>query len=248
MQPCQRDLLLLTKRAIAMQKLILFLTVAVLVNTPCHAAENTVVKEANETGIAPISLSELAMKADLVAIAQVKDTDYVYARSYPNEGSAFLKILIEYKLNNPADEIIEVDEKGLHPGECYFENPTVLEEGRRYLVFLRLDPEDPEIYRGLAEGCALELLVTDENRYAFKYPVEGIKLKDQLDDLAAEFNFHDNYAVVMEDSLSPAKRDELLADGLIIPYEGDFKYTHGIDLTTVRNLISAEALKPRRNW
>lgn len=231
-----------------MQKWILFLSVVVFLNSPCHAEEKTTTNEVSETEIAPISLSELAMKADLVAIAQVKDTDYVYARSYPNEGSAFLKILIDYKLNNPAEEIIEVYEKGLHAGECYFENPTVLEEGRRYLVFLRLDPEDPEIYRGLAEGCALELFVTDENRYAFKYPVEGIKLQDQLDSLVAEFNYHDNYAVVTEESLSPAKRDELLADGLIIPYEGDFKYTHGIDLTTVRNLISSEALKPRRNW
>jgi hypothetical protein len=231
-----------------MQKWILFLSLVVLLTTPCHAAERPAATEPDESGIAPISLSELAMKADLVAIAQVKDTDYVYARSYPNEGSAFLKILIEYKLNNPAEEIIEVYEKGLHPGECYFENPTVLEEGRRFLVFLRLDPEDPEIYRGLAEGCALELFVTDENRYAFKYPVEGIKLKDPLDHLAAEFNFNDNYAVVSEESLSPVERDELLADGLIIPYGDNFKYTHGIDLTAVRNLISSEALKPRRNW
>ena len=128
-----------------MQKWILFLSVVILLNTSTYAAEKTVANGVNESEIAPISLSELAMKADLVAVAQVKDTDYVYARSYPNEGSAFLKILIQYKLNNPAEEIIEIYEKGLHPGECYFENPTVLEEGRRYLVFLRLDPEDSEI-------------------------------------------------------------------------------------------------------
>lgn len=197
---------------------------------------------------APISLSELAMKADIVAVAQVKDTDYVYAHSYPNEGSAFLKILIPYKLNNPVEEIVEVYEKGLHANECYFENPTVLEEGRRYLVFLRLDPEDPEIYRGLSEGCALELFVTQKNQYALKYPVEGIRLKDNLNELAGKFDYHDNYAVVSDESLTPEVRHELLERDLIIPYQDNYKYTHGVDLTSARSLITTEALKPRRSW
>ena len=231
-----------------MQKWILFLILIFSLNPISLATEKTTTNANKNMEPGPVSLTELAMKADLVAVAQVKDTDYVYARSFPNEGSAFLKILIEYKLNNPTEEIIEVYEKGLHPGECYFENPTVLEEGRRYLVFLRLDPEDPELYRGLTEGCALEIFVTGDNRYAFKYPVEGIKLADQLDGLVTEYDFHDNYAVVSEDSLSPAVLDALLDDGLIIPYEGNFKYTHGIDLTAVRNLIDAKALKSRRKW
>ena len=53
-----------------------------------------------------ISLTDLAEKADLVAIAQVKDTDYVFTRSFPSEGSAFLKVLITYKVNRPGEEII----------------------------------------------------------------------------------------------------------------------------------------------
>ena len=217
-------------------------------NTVVDAAEATRGNADESPETAPVSLSELAMKADFVAVAQVKDTDYVYARSYPNEGSAFLKILIAYKLSNPVEEIIEVYEKGLHPNECYFENPTVFEEGRRYLVFFRLDPEDPEIYRGLAEGCALELFVTQSNRYALKYPVDGIDLKDKLSELAVKYDYHDNYAVVPEESLAPQQRDDLLASGLIIPYQDGFKYTHGVDLTTVRKLISTEALKPRQSW
>ena len=142
----------------------------------------------------PVSLSALAAEADLVAVAQVKDTDYVYTRSFPSEGSAFLRILIAYKQNNADEEIIEIYEKGLHPNECYFENPTVLEEGRRYLVFFRLDPDDPENYRGLAEGCALEILVTGNNGYALKYPIKGIDLTDDLDKLAIKYDFRDNYA------------------------------------------------------
>jgi hypothetical protein len=201
-----------------------------------------------ERKTAPVSLSDLAAKANLVAVAQVKDTDYTYTRSFPSEGSAFLKILITYKLKQPGEDIIEVYEKGLHPGECYFENPTVFEEGRRYLVFFRIDPEDAENYRGFTEGCALEILVTADNRYALKYPVEGIKLTDDLDELAVEIDFHDNYALVAAESLPPSRRDDLLARGLIIPYQGKFKYTHGVDLGTVRKLISTEALKTRKDW
>jgi hypothetical protein len=203
---------------------------------------------ATETDLksAPVSLSELAAKADLVAVAQVKDTDYVYTRSFPSEGSAYLRILITYKLNRPVEDIIEVYDKGLHPNECYFENPTVFEEGRRYLVFFRSDPDDPENYRGLAQGCALEIFVTEDNRYALKYPVTGIKLADKLDELAVKYDYRDNYAVVDGDSLSPADRDDLLARGLIIPYQGQFKYTHGVDLTAARNLIDSAALKSKR--
>jgi len=195
-----------------------------------------------------ISLTDLAKKSDLVAVAQVKDTDYVYTRSFPSEGSAFLSILIAYKPAKPTGEIIQINEKGLHPNECYFENPTVLEEGRRYLVFLRQDPQDPESFRGFSEGCALEILVTNENRYALKMPLEGIDLADKLDELAVHYDFRDNYALVTEESLSPVVRDDLLARRLIVPYQGKFKYTHGIDLSAARRLISAEALKPERSW
>lgn len=212
------------------------------------AANQTLASGEDERAVQPISLTELAARADLVAIAQVKDTDYVFTRSFPSEGSAYLKLLISYKVNQPGEEIIEVYEKGLHAHECYFENPTVFEEGRRYLVFFRNDPDDPETYRGLAEGCALEIFVTGENRYALKYPADGAALSDDLEELATAYDFHDNYAVVSEDALSPAQRDDLLARGLIVRYEDKFKYTHGIDLTTARKLIDAEALKSEITW
>ena len=208
---------------------------------PSFAAENTGKKTE------PVSLSALAAKADLVAIAQVKDTDYVFTRAFPSEGSAYLRTLITYKAGKPGEDIIEVYEKGLHPFECYFENPTVFEEGRRYLVFLRRNPQDPESYRGFEEGCALEIFVTKDNRYALKYPADGINLSDDLAPLVSRFEFRDNYAVVAEEDLSPAERDTLLAKDLIVAYQGNYKYTHGVDLTTARSLISADALKPGHN-
>lgn len=198
--------------------------------------------------VAPISLSELAAKADLVAVAQVKDTDYVYTRSFPSEGSAYLKILIAYKHNQPDENIVEVYDKGLHPNECYFDNPSVLEEGRRFLVFFRRDPQDPQNYRGLAEGCALEILVTGENRYALKHPVTGINLTNELGDLVTEYNFRDNYALIADEDLTPAVRDEMLKNGSIIPYQDEYKYTRGVDLSAIRKLINSEALKTKNNW
>lgn len=192
----------------------------------------------------PPSLTTLATNADLVAVAQVKDTDYSYTRSFPSEGYAYLKILIAYKPPQSAGEIIEVYEKGLHPAECYFENPTGFDEGRRYLVFLQRNPDDPQSYRGLSQGCALEIFVTADNRYALKHPVDGIALSDKLDQLAVEVDFRDKNALVSGESLSPAERDSLLGQGLIIPYQNVFKYTHGVDLGTVRGQISSEAFKP----
>ena len=192
-----------------------------------------------------ISLSELASQADLVAVAQVVDTDYIYTRSFPSEGTAILKVLISYKANRAGEEFIEVYEKGLHPNECYFENPEFFLEGRRYLVFFSIDPVDPELYRGLPQGCALEILVTEDSAYALKYPVEGIQLEEQFESLATEYRFNDQHALVAEESLSPANRDGLLEREFIVPYEDRFKYTHGVDLTTVRKLIGADALKPK---
>ena len=210
------------------------------------ASDSQEPNDESQSVLAAISLSELAAGADLVAIAQVRDTDYIYTRSFPSEGVGILNILIQYKANRPNENFIEVYEKGLHPGECYFEDPAYTAEGRRYLVFLRIDKDDPEYYRGMETGCALEILVSEDSRYVLKYPVDGINLTDKLEDLAMEFDFRDDHALVNEDDLSPAQRDELLAGDLIVPYQGQFKYKQGIDLTTARGLIDPDALKSRK--
>lgn len=208
---------------------------------------------------AAVSLAGLAQKADAVVLAQVKDTDYFYRHDYPVSGSAYLKVLIPYKLEKDID-ILEINEKGLHENECYFPGPTVFEEGRRYLLFLKYDPEKPESFRGLAAGCALEILVDKDNRYTLKYPVSGIDLSDSLEELARETTFSDPYAIENEDSLTSTERNILLEAGLIRPwaapsgdvepgvfgvpqksYEGkQWIYTKAIDLTTIRKLMEPE--------
>jgi hypothetical protein len=188
----------------------------------------------------PLTLSRLAKDADLVALARVADTDYVYTRDFPSEGSAYLRILIPYKPGDLQQDLVEVYEKGLHAHECYFENPTVFEEGRRYLVFFRRATGDPETYRGLDEGCALEVLVAADNRYALRLPLDGFDLDPAIAEYGAEFEFRDRYAVLEEDAISPDRRNELLEQGLLKRHGDGYKYTRGIDLTTARKLLDLE--------
>jgi hypothetical protein len=212
----------------------------------------------------PISLAELAARADVVALAQARDTDYFTRRDIPVSGSAYLKVLIPYKADQALD-IIEIYEKGLHENECYFPNPTVFEEGRRYLLFLQRDPDDDSRYRGLPEGCALDVLVSSDNRYAVRYPITGIELSDELGALVQDMTFSDSYAITDDESLPPALRDAMLAAGQIevhepvqdkasattenwLPEEGDpgkqWSYTQGISLSAIREIMNTEPTKP----
>jgi hypothetical protein len=233
-----------------MNDLIRSLFLLAVISAPLLAGE--------EAPTPPISLAVLADKADVIVLGQVKDTDYFYRHEYPVSGSAYLKVLIPYKADRPND-LIEVYEKGLHENECYFPNPSVFEEGRRYLLFLRQDPDKPERHRGLAEGCALDVLVDGNNQYALKYPVSGITLSDRLEDLTRPMTFSDSYALESEETLTSTERNILLESGLIIPWEpppddvepgvlgvpqgrlqGDhWIYTKGIDLTAFRKLMES---------
>ena len=203
-----------------------------------HAAP-AFAEAADDQALLPISLAELALSADLVVLAQVKDTDYFMRRDIPVSGSAYLKVLVPYKVDRPVD-LIEVYEKGLHERECYFPNPTVFEEGRRYLLFLKRDPDHEERYRGLPQGCALDVLVDSDNRYALRYPVTGIDLSDPLGELARDMTFSDAYATVDDDALLPPQRDAMLSAGEITPYDSPARqwlYTRGISLTAVRKVM-----------
>ena len=169
---------------------------------------------AADNAVGAVSLTELAARSDLVALAQVRDTDYRLQREIPVSGSAYLRVLIPYK-GAARDELVEVYEFGLHEQECYFPNPTVFEEGRRYLLFAVHDGEDPERFRGHPQGCALEALVDEHNGYVLRYPADGVLISDDLATLARPTRFTDGYSVIDDGELLPARRESLLAAGAI---------------------------------
>jgi len=203
-------------------------------------------QEASATDAA-ISLAKLASEADVVVLAQARDTDYVFRRGFPVEGSAFLRVLVAYKTEQPLD-IVEVYEQGLNEHECYFPKPTVFEEGRRYLLFLKKDKDKPERFLGLKFGCALDVLVDRDNHYVLRLPVTGIQLSDPLSRLEKRFEFADAYAVEDDQSLPPHRRDELLAAGYLKPEDDHFVYARGGPLSEVRKLMGLNAVSTvRRN-
>ena len=197
---------------------------------------------ANEA-IEPIGISELAGRSDLVALAQVRDTDYLLRRDIPVSGSAYLRPLITYKGNGDV-EVFEVYEKGLQEQACYFPNPDVFEEGRRYLVFLVRDPEEADRYRGHPQGCALAVLVDADNRYALRFPADDIALVEDLGALAQAMRFADRYAIVSDGDLVPARRDRLLEMNAIETHgRKTWRFTRGIPLADVRRQIDPQALE-----
>ena len=225
-------------RALAARTLACALLVAVAGPVPAQDAGS----EASEAPPPP-TLSELAAEADLVALVQVLDTDYEYARDFPVGGTAFLRVLIPYKLDQPLPDIIEVYEEGLHEGECYFPNPPVTEEGRRYLVFVRRNPDVAGQYLGLGPGCSLTALVTADNRYALRYPPEGLEVADDLETLAVPIDFADKHAVLDYEALDPSERNALLQQGLLEEREERrYKLTHGIALGDARALLGEDNL------
>jgi hypothetical protein len=201
-----------------------------------------VASAAVEEPASAVSLAELAARSDLVALVQVRDTDYRRQRDIPVSGSAYLRVLIPYK-GAARDELVEVYEFGLHERECYFPDPTVFEEGRRYLLFVVRDSEDPRRFRGHPQGCALEVLVDEQNGYVLRYPADGALITDDLAALARPTRFSDGYSLLDDAELLPARRDSLLAAGAIEAVGEDrWRYTQAVPLTEARRLIAPGAL------
>lgn len=186
-----------------------------------------------------VPIADLTARADVVALARVRSTDYVYRREYPYRGTALLEVLISYK-GAAAGDLLEVYEEGLHPFECYFPQPELLTESRRYLVFLARDPDKPERFRGLPQGCALDVLVTADNRYALRMPVDGADLANDFGPYAEDLRFSDRYAIETEESIKPERRDALLLEGNLERVGERYRFTRGIPLEKFRPLLEIE--------
>jgi len=218
-------------------KLSNFLLMLILAIGNATAQENT-----EKEAVPEVFLRDLAAEADLIALVRVLDTDYEYIRYFPSGGTAFLQVLVPYKVSRPLEDIISVYDEGLHDGECYFDNPSVMEEGRRHLVFLKFSPDVEDQYNGLKYGCALEVLVREDNLYALRYPLNGMDLTDDFSAHAKAMVFKDPYALLEDEEISPDVRNHLLESGQLIAIDGSFRYTQGIELSVVRKLMGPQGL------
>lgn len=196
-----------------------------------------------ETSTAELSvlISELAASSDLVAIAKVDLTSYKYRRGFPIGGFADLRILIPYKAESKVD-IVRVRDSGLHTGECYFPATFPGQDGARFLVFLSKHPDGE--YRGNPLTCKLSVLVTDQHRYALRYPFDGnTHLTEEQQDWVEKLNFSDPNAFAGTVEMTPGRKAALAAqiDGVVT--ELGVKYTKGLSINYFTDLLGENNLK-----
>lgn len=184
-------------------------------------------------------LTQRAAESDLVVLAQLERTDYEYTRGFPVDGRAWFSTLLSYKAPRVVERFI-VKESGLKNIECYFPEKIDGEEGARYLLFLVRDPEDG--WRGHPEGCAFEVLVSADNRYALRWPQAAFGGQEGRGDevvqaLVEAMDFQGPRARIDASELLAHQR-EARAEAEFMRIEGSFLLpTRGIELGAFRQLI-----------
>jgi hypothetical protein len=188
-----------------------------------------------------VTLASLAERADVIAIAQVTETEYTKVRGFPNAGQAILTVLIPYK-GTERGELLQITEEGLEETACYYPEVGPFQfEGDRFLVFLRKQP-DKKPLRGRLPGCRIPVLVTQDSRYAVRFPVDGVTLPE---DAVTDIEFSDPSAFIDAGDLSFAEADALEASGYARPVESDpfapnedqYIYTRGVKISELRRLM-----------
>lgn len=198
----------------------------------------------------PLHPSQLAAESDAVVLAQVDRVNYETRRGFPVSGAAWIRVLVRYKVPSPID-FVKVAEEGFGPDRCYFDDGPMWEELPRYLVFLnRADKHEFEGHRG---GCKLEVLVTDDNRYAVRWPQEGLVLNPEDEALIQELTFQGPGAYVDVSEMTSIGREDLLREyHMVDTGDNRYRYTRGIRLEDFReHLIGSDNLtrdRQQRGW
>ncbi len=196
-------------------------------------------------GAAPLAaqehpLAQRAAASDVVVLAQLERTDYQYTRGFPVDGRAWFTTLLTYKAPRVIERFI-VKESGLKDNECYFPEQVAGQEGPRYLLFLVRDPEDG--WRGHPDGCALEVLVASDNRYALRWPQPGFggengRGDDAVQALVGPMDFQGPRSRIDASEMLAHQR-EARAEAQFLRVDGtDLMPTRGIELGEFRALIS----------
>ena len=195
-------------------------------------------------------LAERAAQSDVVVVAQLERTDYEYRRGFPVDGRTWFRVLFDYKTPREMERLI-VLESGLNPDGCYFPNLPLYDEQPRYLLFLVYDEEDA--LRGHADGCAVELAVNSQGRYAAIWPQSAFErplpcldcvepnpnkaLDLQLEHMTENMQFQGPLSRIDGSEMVAHQRRQLAEEeGLRI--EGtDLIRTRGIELSELRQLM-----------
>jgi len=208
-------------------------------------AADQAAKQDQDSPKGPVTIKQLAAKADYIGLLQVDDTNYETMRGIPSKGHAELKTLVTYRhpgIGRVPPGKVEVYEEGFGDEKCYY--PQRRNEGRRYLAFLK-KRQGKDGYTGSRPGCMLPVYVTRDNSYALRYPVPGLEIPDKSVIKKIQFADPDAY-VKAGDQLSYARTDSLVDQDLLEQTDdGDYYYTHGIYLRDLRPAIEAE-MKPEK--
>lgn len=193
------------------------------------------------------TLAALARDADFIGVLKVDTVEYETMRTLPSEGFARLRVLVAYRHPGEvleAPDIVEVHEEGFGDDTCYY--PERENEGRRYLAFLNErsgkdeDGEEKTGYKGTMPGCMLPVLVTADNRFALRYPVPGVDIRDRS--VIQKMDFADPDAFVTAgDELSFARVDYMMDNDWLNQVDEDrHRFTTGIYLDDARSLMKLD--------
>ncbi|MFC3193889.1 hypothetical protein ACFODZ_06525 [Marinicella sediminis] len=185
------------------------------------------------------SFAEAAAWADVVAIAQVINIDYLQTRELNASGQGFLTVRVPYK-GVKKDDLLIISSKGFEEHVCYY--PDRVEEGQRYLVFLKESANQGE-YHGFKPFCQLQVLLTDTGEYALRYPQElGFELDPEL---VRELNFNDPHSEIDATEWTHIAREQhqqeydttLREDSDMFQKYFYLQYTRGIMIYEIRKLL-----------
>lgn len=184
--------------------------------------------------------AELAAESDYVVLARLEMYEYETRRDIPVEGKSWFDVLVPYKVPRPTHRI-RVVEEGFGDEKCYFDHVPLWEEMPRFLLFLiRGDKGD---IRGHPDGCAVPVLVTTDNQYVVRWPLDTIALHEDAEDLVQEFNFHGAGAFIDLREETSIRREQIVENQYLVKTEdGRYRYTRGIPLSDFRQLLGEENL------
>lgn len=190
------------------------------------------------------TLASLARGAGFIGLVKVDTTEYETIRDLPNEGFAILRVLVTYRHPGDVREApgsIDVYENGLGNDACYY--PERQNEGNRFLVFLNKrtgkdeQGEEKKGYEGARPGCMIPVFVTADNRYALRFPIPGLDIRDRSVIRKIEFADPDAF-VTAGKSLSYTNVDYMVENGWLREADGDrYVFTTGVYLSEARRLM-----------